>query len=502
MASQKTESKVISNTDYPGENLCATGTEEKYSRTNESQSQLNENRMNCPGILQGFKHSDDKKVTNMMEGNQITQMIQDIDDARKIGLFCDITLLVGQERHPIKAHRLVLCSASDYFKAMFTTDLKERSQNEVELPMTDLSTMQSLLDFAYTSKIKVTDKNIEQITSAANFYSMPKLLKMCVNYMEERIDTSNSIEILEFAEHISSNDLKVFAKNYIIQNFDAIATRNLDIMEMSPSLLLDIIANNETSLCCGPTENEERLFQIGWNNLHSKSDNVWNTLIPTLLKAVHLPQVTDEFLKSITRKVSNHEEAMALIAEAKIKKSAIKEYKSTKEMPIIDDNLQWCMKRSGRQGRISVRCENVKNKACGSDRSKSYGEPALIGGVMWCLYTDVRNPRNCAPDTERFLSCFVQCLDDLQSKSVMVHCKMEMIITGKQKGNKTNHTKEYVNKIFDKNMGKGKDWGWPQFIEFENVLEKYHDVKSDSCVITADLTVEPVSAGEESNNNA
>ena len=500
MASQKTDSKANC-THQEGGNYSETGMEGKCNKPHNSEPRLNDNRLNSSGILQGFKHSDDKKVTNMMEGTQINQMIHDIDQARKTGLFCDVTLLVGPEGHPINAHRLVLCSASDYFKAMFNTDLKERSQDEVELPMTDLSTMQSLLDFAYTSKIKVTDKNIEKITSAANFYSMPKLLKMCVNYIEERIDISNSIEVLEFAEHISSNDLKAFAKNYIIQNFDAIATRNLDIMEMSPSLLLEITANNETALCCGPTENEERLFQIGWNNLHSQPDNVWNTLIPKLLKAVHLPQVTDEFLKSITRKVSNHQEAMALVEEAKIKKSTIQEYKPTKEMPVIDGNLQWCMKRSGRQGQISVRCGGIKNKACGSDRSKSYGEPALIGGVMWCLYTDVRNPRNCVSDNERFLSCFVQCLDDLQSKSVMVHCKMEMIVTGKQKGNKSNHTKEYVNKIFDKNMGKGKDWGWPQFIEFENVLEKYYDAKSDSCLITADLTVEPVSAGEESNNN-
>ncbi len=166
---------------------------------------------------------------------------------------------------------------------MFKTDLKEGSQSEIELPKMDLSTMESIMDFIYTGKTKITNENIERITLGANFFCVSKLLTKCVAHIKGKIDNRNAIQIFEFGNQISEERLKDFAKDYIIQNFEEISSKNLDLMEMSTGLLLEIIEDKHTSLHSDPQENAERLFQLGWNNLQSKPDDVWKTFLPKLL---------------------------------------------------------------------------------------------------------------------------------------------------------------------------------------------------------------------------
>ncbi len=166
-------------------------------------------------FLHSFEHSMDITKDDFNDHSHAGKLAQGADLARRIGRFCDITLLIGEEKHPIKAHRVILASALDYFQAIFSTDLKEGSQSEVELPKTDAKTMESLIDFVYTGKMKLDDHNIEKVISAANFFGMPRLVGRCVDYITGKINKSNCIEILEFAEHLSNQALREFTMKYI-----------------------------------------------------------------------------------------------------------------------------------------------------------------------------------------------------------------------------------------------------------------------------------------------
>ena len=213
-------------------------------------------------FLRSFAYFDDKTSTDILN-DDYGQLARGADRARKTGTFCDITLIVGPDKYKINGHRLVLATAFDYFQAMLTSNLKEGSQAEVELPNTDAKTMESLIDFAYTGNIKVNMENIESITTAANFFGMTSLLEKCVGYVRGKINKGNCIEILEFAEHISDKELKDFAMSYVTKNLKAVATENLDIVRMTTSLLLEIIGANSLSVHDHPGRNEMKLFQIG-----------------------------------------------------------------------------------------------------------------------------------------------------------------------------------------------------------------------------------------------
>ncbi len=189
--------------------------------------------MDAQSVLHSFECSNDDTVTDISDQSYSSKVVQDLYEAWRNGLFCDITLLIGSEEHPIKAHRVILASASDFFKAIFTTDLKEGTQSEIKLPKTDLATMRALVEFAYIGKLQVTESNVESLVTAANFYGMSGIVERCVKYIMGKIKNSNSIEILEFAELISNKELKDFALRFVVKNFEAISSKNLDVMEMT-----------------------------------------------------------------------------------------------------------------------------------------------------------------------------------------------------------------------------------------------------------------------------
>ena len=65
---------------------------------------------------------------------------------------CDVVLVAGRRR--ISAHRMVLSAASDYFAAMFTSDVREATEKEVTLKQIDPEALAALVDYAYTGKSK------------------------------------------------------------------------------------------------------------------------------------------------------------------------------------------------------------------------------------------------------------------------------------------------------------------------------------------------------------
>jgi len=63
-----------------------------------------------------------------------------------------VLVLPGPRRIP--AHRIVLSSASDYFSAMFTSDVLEATQNEVNMKDVDPDAMTALVKYMYDGELE------------------------------------------------------------------------------------------------------------------------------------------------------------------------------------------------------------------------------------------------------------------------------------------------------------------------------------------------------------
>ena len=114
-------------------------------------------------------------------------------------LLSDVVLIVhskdGSKTERIPAHKLILISGSDCFKAMFTGDLatvsKEQDIHEVE-PIG----MRSLLTYLYTDKIELNEENILPTYQAAKMYSVPLLEEACHEFLLQSFHTQDIFAVL------------------------------------------------------------------------------------------------------------------------------------------------------------------------------------------------------------------------------------------------------------------------------------------------------------------
>jgi hypothetical protein len=116
---------------------------------------------------------------------------------RNENLFTDISIYV--EGVEFACHKVLLCAASTYFRAMFSCDLKESRLGKVYIENISPWTMKRLLDYIYTGNIEINLSNVIDLLNSALLFELNKLVDRCVEFVLENIDINNCVEINIFA---------------------------------------------------------------------------------------------------------------------------------------------------------------------------------------------------------------------------------------------------------------------------------------------------------------
>lgn len=133
---------------------------------------------------------------------------------------CDVILKVGSKE--ICAHRLVLSACSNYFCAMFTNTMLESKQERVTLSDLDESAVEELVDFAYTAKVNVHERNVQQLLKAASILQLSEIVGTCCNFLSGQLHSSNCLGIAAFAEAHGCTALGEAAKDYVKDHFSEV----------------------------------------------------------------------------------------------------------------------------------------------------------------------------------------------------------------------------------------------------------------------------------------
>ncbi|XP_016149765.1 transcription regulator protein BACH2-like [Sinocyclocheilus grahami] len=113
-----------------------------------------------------------------------TNILLGLNEQRKQGLLCDVTVLV--EGKEFRAHRAVLAACSEYFLQGFIT----QSDNELVLSMPEEVSARGfapLLQFAYTAKLLLSRENIQEVIRCAEFLRMHNLEDSCFRFLEAQL---------------------------------------------------------------------------------------------------------------------------------------------------------------------------------------------------------------------------------------------------------------------------------------------------------------------------
>ncbi|XP_075905770.1 kelch repeat and BTB domain-containing protein 3 [Nelusetta ayraudi] len=237
------------------------------------------------------------------------QLLTVLRSFRERGLMSDFTVKV--QGHTFPCHRCVLAACSDFFRAMFEVDMRERGDGSVNLDNQSPDAVSSFLDFAYSGEMLITDSNVDMLFQIASFLQISVLSKACGDFLIGIMDLSNCLSLFSIAEAYGSAALLRSAEGFMIENFHDLS-KTQDFLEMQVNVLEACLRSDALN---APSEEEVVMSLLRWIH-HDLPTRL--KLLPGLLSLTrlhHLPAL--ESLGDSNPLLRDSESCLALISEAR-----------------------------------------------------------------------------------------------------------------------------------------------------------------------------------------
>lgn len=209
-----------------------------------------------------------------------------MEEIRRQGKLCDVLIKVDGQQ--FSAHKIVLAATIPYFHAMFTNDMIESRNKEIELKCIDANAFEALINFAYSGKIIVDKDNVQSIMIGASYLQLNKVRDACANYLLQRIHPQNALGFRHFAESLGCTTLAESANEYIESYFIEIAQHD-EFLNLSLNEIKDLFNKNDLKV-----ESEEQVFEacMRWvKHVEKRKEH-----LPELLSLVRLPLLSPLYL--------------------------------------------------------------------------------------------------------------------------------------------------------------------------------------------------------------
>ncbi|CAG5078292.1 Oidioi.mRNA.OKI2018_I69.PAR.g8951.t1.cds [Oikopleura dioica] len=89
----------------------------------------------------------------------------------------------------------------------------------LEIPGVDSGTIITVIEYAYTGEIKLSNETVQSVLVAAQYLGCEQVITACFDFMECNLGSENVLDVLQLAEQISHPDLALRARQYIDRYF-------------------------------------------------------------------------------------------------------------------------------------------------------------------------------------------------------------------------------------------------------------------------------------------
>ncbi|XP_022790348.1 kelch-like protein 2 [Stylophora pistillata] len=232
----------------------------------------------------------DEKHEIVCEGFR-EELLYKLNELRESNTLCDTTIRAQGQDFP--AHRCVLSAASPYFRAMFTSELKEKESSLVELKEIKSTTISDVLHYIYTGETTIDFSNAKDLVMVADYLIMPSLKKKAAVYLQNKmINVSNCLALESFASRYDCQQLKQAAVTFQTENFLDVS-RSEDFTLLDSKKVKELICMDEINV----TEEEEVYKAVmAWvkHDLPSRE-----CILPELLKSVRFFSMSKSSLRRV-----------------------------------------------------------------------------------------------------------------------------------------------------------------------------------------------------------
>ena len=237
----------------------------------------------------------DDSVYEYNDKNAFQDAFNTIQDFQREAIFSDVKISSDDDKE-FNCHKLILASASPYFRAMFLADMKESQQTHVKIKGLDSSSLEQLLEFCYTARITINSTNVQQLVIASGMLQFPNIQDSCIEYLLNNLDDSNCIGIWKLTEVIQRNQKTVEkVETYIKTNFSFV-TKHEEFLDLTAQQLLKFLKSDNLNIS---TENDLCTAIIRWVRFDPEKRSVH---LEDLMKHVRFSQITRRHLTDVILK--------------------------------------------------------------------------------------------------------------------------------------------------------------------------------------------------------
>lgn len=215
-------------------------------------------------------------------------LLTGLNALRAKGHLLDVTLIT--EGQAFQAHRVVLASCSDYFRAMFTDAMRESRQSEICLNGVTAAGMRLLLDYAYTSRLSLNLANIQDVLSAASHIQVVAVVEACSNYLQTQLDLENCVDIATISETYSLEGLRSVVYRFMSSHLVEFS-RSSEFYRLSAQQLEHLLSCDYPVNC---SEADVLAITLQWiqsNNSENLSASQRSHWAARLLRKIHFSQI-------------------------------------------------------------------------------------------------------------------------------------------------------------------------------------------------------------------
>ena len=152
---------------------------------------------------------------------------------------CDVKFKVDGQN--FKGHKNILKEASDYFNAMFSHQMKERDEKEIELREVSAAGFCAMMDSFYTGTITMDPKNIADVLKAARFFHVDWVLDICSDYLSRHLYLIDYALTMQLAEVHSLGDLRWDIFRNLGSGLPMLMEKETFLKDLSPDLLMQFL---------------------------------------------------------------------------------------------------------------------------------------------------------------------------------------------------------------------------------------------------------------------
>ncbi|XP_066285735.1 kelch-like protein 24a [Branchiostoma lanceolatum] len=237
--------------------------------------------------------SDSSSTDPPVNGCHGEWFFSELQKMRSEGQLVDVTLCA--EGKEIPCHRVVLATCSDYFRSMFSVGLSESKKDKIEMGGVSAEALQQLVDYAYTSKVKVTEENIRPLFEAADMLQFLKVYDQCKEFLQDRrVNEETCLGIWALTDRVSCTRLAETAKSCALKWFEEVCATK-EFLQLPVHLLKTFISDQGLL-----ARKEERVLEVImlWvrHDLEQREDH-----LKELLKSVCFSRMDQDYLQNILK---------------------------------------------------------------------------------------------------------------------------------------------------------------------------------------------------------